>query len=899
MTQFERIIPVADSREAFFRWNKKQYSSMSQRLDVEKVHLIHFIPLFLHLNHRLLPGYSGNDVPVGVHGYIPEKSLLYEARKLNNKFRYEREAAPGRAAIDAIYFQQQIIDDRCFCWIFCSENLNDRQFHEILLKADRLSRWYIARNCKIIFIVTSEKKFRLDIKKHATDIDVAFFVEQFYAESVLLAGKYPVWWLVPVDNEPDYDACVANMLEVRFVDRSEFIDIGNISNLMPDVFLDSALRLMQNSKRSKELCLIELLMLDSKSLHWPEMDGVAYRIKNNLYHGVENKSPLEHFADILHECFASIKNKQHISSPLRLLSSLKNMRTKLSHQLIDAFIGDSYAQPVELKGLDKVISILNTNKSISSEIKDIFSNILSQYSDRIDQQKADTKLTVLGQNMLESLTQSSNRVPVYNTDDVLMPVLDRILIKHEIQNKAESLWSLNIVMSEENEKRVEGFSSLLGLLAWSWLNNIVNVATQVSIDCPLQQVKQTEARYVLDVLMHRLNPSLIKNIPASALKKPAIPVSAILVVNFMVNDSEVPDIEEDDDPLSYGYDQQNLLVHCEILEVDSWGEVHTHSYNGNSAALKCICEWTHQAPIGTRNKPEPVYFSGYGPGNSTYMAQRIQQVYENMLEYFYDSGCFDGRFIVLLASNYYVITANDGQLTSKKIGDVSTMFRFLESPLAEFQSTEFERLAYTEHPLKEIYRQNKPNVVQVFFQVINRTCYSWVLDEKGSLFKDIETTFNRHSYLGHWLNLYKNISERLKKISYQERELPSLEIMQVSLNRLGAYQFEQINSGDILDDINFFQLGMSIVGHADGDQLSLSCDGRKYDFASLQQAVIPECVKDIKAVMRRRGWSPVYVTDIDVPLRLYNVSQRDDIQVSHILKFKRSFERRIRKLLVL
>lgn len=895
MSQFELKIPVADIRDAFYRWNKKQYASLAQRLDVEAVHLIHFIPLFLHLNHRLLPGYSGTDTPSGVHAYVPEKSLLYEARKLNNKFRYQQEVAAKHAAIDAVYFQQQIVDRRNLCWIFIGKKLNDKQIDSITQKVDRISRWYLARNCKIEFIVTSENNFRQDVEKHATGINASLYIERFYAESIVLAGKYPAWWLVPTESESEYDDCLSHMRDVRFVDDNDFLDFGSISTLKQEVFLDAAIRLLQNSKRSKELCLIELLLLDAKSSCWPEMDGVACRIKNSMYLGVENDNPVEHCADILHERFTLQQNRSHIVSPLRLFSSLKNMRTKLNYQLIDAFIGDSYAQPVELKGLDKVISILNTNKAMSVEIREVFSSILSLYIS----QDANTTLAILGRNMLLSLTESNNRVPVYNSDDVYMPVLDRILIRHEIQHKPESLWSLNIVLPEDNEKRIEGFSSLLGLLAWSWLNNIVNISTQVSIVCPLQQVKQTEARYVLDMLMQRLSPSLVKNISSRALQQPVVPVSAILVVNFMIEEDEALDIDEDDDPLSYGYEQKNLLVHCEMLEVDSWGEVNTRSYSGNSAVLKCICEWTHHAPLDTQSKPQAIYFSGYGPGNSTYMAQRIQQVYENMQQYFYESENIDGRFIVLLASNYFVISAEDGLLLSNKIGDLNAMFRFLEAPLSQYQGTELERLAYTEHPLKEIYQRNKAHVVQVFFQVINRTCYSWVLDEKGSLFKDIETTFNRESFLSHWLHLFDSICQRLKKINYQERELPVLEIMQITINRLGAYQFDEVRRQDIVEEMRFHQLGLRIVAHSDADQLSLSCDGKAYDYASLQQAVIPECVKDIKSVIRKRGWRPVYVTDVDVPLRLYNVTERDSIQVSHILKFKRSFEKRIRKLLML
>jgi len=115
--------------------------------------------------------------------------------------------------------------------------------------------------------------------------------------------------------------------------------------------------------------------------------------------------------------------------------------------------------------------------------------------------------------MRSFLSDNPDRVPIYNNRDSADIVLDRIQIKHEVSKEVDK-WSLVLLASEGNEKTIEGFSNLLALLSWCWLNRLVNRLTQVSISCPLQEVKQTEARYMLDILMHDVNPQLISDIPA-------------------------------------------------------------------------------------------------------------------------------------------------------------------------------------------------------------------------------------------------------------------------------------------------------------------------------------------------------------------------------------------------
>ena len=47
----------------------------------------------------------------------------------------------------------------------------------------------------------------------------ALLMDEFYRSAVLLAGRYPMWWLIDEDDPETYAATVTQLLHQRFVPR--------------------------------------------------------------------------------------------------------------------------------------------------------------------------------------------------------------------------------------------------------------------------------------------------------------------------------------------------------------------------------------------------------------------------------------------------------------------------------------------------------------------------------------------------------------------------------------------------------------------------------------------------------------------------------------------------------
>ncbi len=869
---------VIDAKQAFIEWNSSRLSNIQDNISNNFAKYIRLIPFFIQLNHKLLPGYADVNTPVGVFSYVPDKNEINEIKLLNNKFRYQQGSIINNYAVESIFFQIKIISNKKYCWIFYSNKLDSDKINLLNNKILKIEKWFHIKKIDIKFIFLSIDEFKKHEVTILKDTSKSLFIDDFYSESILLAGKYPVWWLVPPDKEKNYKKFVDHIKQARFVDQKEFIDLGDVNSTNFSDIVEDAVNLVQKSAVSAETCLVELLILDQKKSVFPSSDGVSIRIKNNLYLKNDNMKNDEIIAKIMHESFSRFKNYKHLLSPMRLFSRISLSPGLLNVELVNVFLGE-YSETFNYDdGLDGIIESLKFLKSMLHEIRMLFEDIVTDFINNDSALNSNEKLTVIINNMLSYLSDGENKVHIYNNKSSENIIFDRIHLK-QVKSDRSNRWELILNNANDDEKKIEGFNCLLGLLAWCWLNRLVNNLTQVSIYSSDQEIKQIEAYSILEILIQQLSPKNISSISSNAFKQKASPVQSLLFVDF-------------DESLKHSTD---VISHCEQLIVDSWGEVYTKIYTNNIGILRCLCDWTHQLSIGAPNMPPRLQIFGHGGGDSASIAQHVDKIYNELTDFFYQKGHAEGRFFVKLASEYFLIQANKSQLQVEKMVDIQSLLSMLEMPLTVFQPTAIESLTINEFPLYQIYKKNKLNIVQVFYQVINHSCYIWVLDEKGSLWSDVLDDYSRESFLTHWLYLFKNIRLILKQLNNDDYILPELEINHISSNKLGKLEIHKIVADIISSDKKFIDIKISVIEKNKIEQLNMYCDADEFLYEKHKNRVFSQVIGYLLDRKSDDVRLPVYVTDIEMPMKLFNMNKVSELQTTHILNIKRNFEHRINK----
>jgi adenylate cyclase class 1 len=728
------------------------------------------------------------------------------------------------------------------------------------------------------------------------------WLDNFYSESVLLAGRYPLWWVVPPERETDYDAYLQYIHDRRFIE-GEYLDLGNASAYSVADLLNSAISLVKQINKQPELCLFNLLLLAQKAAVLPKRDGVSMRVKRAFYQGelppvaVEVASQLLESVlnrDVVQQPYSAARSS--VISPARMISQLRKVSVCLNPLLLDNMLGDSYQPTSDVYGIDNVISHLNLFRTIYQKISQLFSAIFEIYRQPDNKSAAQVDLVNAAENMQSFLQKNTGRVSLFGAENNADFIFERIQLRHETTGSDQ--WSLVLYDAEDAEKIIQGFTSMLGLLAWCWLNRLVDQSTQVSVDCPRREIKQIEARYVMEILIQQIEPQRIYGVQPEAFEYPSRPVQSLLFVNFLSANNSSNSLLEDDDPFNFLSSSTHVNSHCEQLLINSWGEVYTKQYNGNLGIINCLCDWLQCASIDRLSMPQRMQIFGHGTADSTYLSLRVTQVYSEMQSFFLRTKKPSGRFILRLGNEYYQVQQQDALISPEKVGSRDQLLYYLERPSSMFLSTAFETLAFPQEPLKDIYRRNKADTMQVFYRVVGRGAICWVLDERGSLWRDEIRLFDRASFITQWLYLYRNMRNRLKKLMRLETEPPLLEIQQISFNQLGGLEFYPVGAEGVSAYKTFFELQLQIVEAQQNEQLSICCDGRWFSYEKSGEKALTECARYLSGKMHSMRSRPFYITDIDAPLSLFDVQQPADVQFVHLLKIKRTVEHKLYSLLL-
>lgn len=897
-------IEISDAKQAYLKWNEKSLERVLREYEPAQQSALGVIPLLLQINHRLLPGYNGPNTASGIYGYQPSKRVIDTAKQINNRFIHDQQAPLKNTIIESVFLQRGAIDARLTLWVIHTDNIKPEKLSDLDDKVQRIAIWLKNRGLVITaHLVTVDKFCSRAMKQFSGKInDCALALDYFYYESFLMAGKYPVWWLVPPDKETTYADFVEHIRQARFVNENEYIDLGGIATVNPSDIASAAIGQVCAVYQRPEIVWLNLLLLDIRQNALPDVDGLAWRLKVMLYEAAAQEAQADEsrvLMAIIRDALDSYPDDLRLMPLKRVLSQVERNVNPSVRWIFQRLLPQKVEQPLMLRpeSLD-VVRYLNLFKALLAEIRTVFEALVSRFDLAISEDN-DKKLSATAHQLLTFLTDTEARVPLYNVYYKPDMVLDRIVIKHEGSKGDRDIWALVVEQDDEQEKIIQGFDSLLALLCWTWLNRIVDQGTQVSIHCPMRLVKQIEARHVLEILISRINPVALINKPKEIFRKEAKPVSSSLFLSVLVDEEVRQRIEsmvDVADPLNYIEDSSDLVTHCEQLVINSWGDVYVRHYRGSDGMLQCLCDWLNTVPANVLENNEALTAYGYASGISTFMAQRIIQIYGELREFVAKHKGNDCRFIVSLGQNYYCLESYDGMWRVLHIGNMAALYPFLEKANKAFKPLGMDRHVLATTPLRQIAEKSRAEMFQVFFQVSPRYCDTWVLDDKGSLFYYRHAWFDRNSFVAHWLYLVRNIRNRLKKISYQGKELPTLEIQQIGINRTGGYVFYPVGAESVKMERNFIDVQVSVITDEEGDLLSLRCDGQNFDYTQYQNNVVNKCVEYIKHRIDEEDRLPIYVTDIQAPLRLFGVEQREDIQLVHFLKYKRNIENRLNQL---
>ncbi len=941
MTSTDRLADVSALKKRFLAINRERLERTRSALRERQRDFLDLLPLLFHANHPMLPGFVSKQTPVGVSDYSPSKRTLDVVKRHVRSFDYKRRALPSydihsifiMGSIGTVAYSDKSDID---IWLCHKPGIARPLLEELIQKAKEVEKLADQLDLEVHVFVMDAQSFKdgqhddLSTESSGT-AQHHLLLEEFYRTGLLLAGRYPVWWLVPPNEEPAYERYVHNLKHKRFIREDECIDFGGIPNIPVEEFFGAALWHLSKGIDSPYKSVLKLLLIEAYANEYPNVTLLCQSYKRAIFKGETNLNNLDPYmmlyrkseeyllssggterTEMLRRCFY-FKVNEKLSVPDN--PKYRTWQRELVMELAQSWQwGHEHLSMLDARSkwkIDRVAKerqILVEQLTTSYQFLSGFVRENSQLS-LISQQD----LNILGRKLYAAFERKAGKIEVVNrgiSDDLW----ESHLSIHQSSQRAGDNWSLYRGTGLPNE--TEGLAplkrsrSLVEILSWCYFNNMIDNSTVVTLHTDSGELSSKEIREIQRCLNRHFPSTNLNCHDVSALTKPPRVIKSAVFVNVGTDPLSVHTRQGRHlttfrtDALSYGGLGENLAVTFDQIISTSWNEVLTFRYTGSDAIMECICAYLQWTPRSKGDGPTPFAAYSFSSSRGPSIAQRVEELVKDIIACFYNSDLPESaRYIVMVKRHYYVLFHDNGQFRFQRIESADELLQYMASPQKAYSPAVIDRHALTDTPLPVISMTNKPGVIQLYYHLDGNKAHIYILDEFGSLFTQ-QQVYKDPAVL---LNQYTRF---LKAIRLRQRvQLPVQMQGETNDDFLGCYQIKRshqqrwrLDRQEVVDrEAADKYLEVQVIGEIGEDNrpvYTFYCDGR--EFTSLEYG--PGLYEEVAAHIINRRQSgmfyPLYITDIDLPPVLLGGDAMTPLQTIHFLNYKKLIEERLNEALM-
>ena len=916
---------------------------------------IDFLPLLFHANHPMLPGYVKTTTPCGISNYQPTKASISAVKQFTKISRFER---PPICAVHSIFIMGSIgtiahspKSDLDF-WLCYNPNLPPDELKELKKKAVNIEAWAMSKiGLEIHFFFMDAVQFKigevLDLDSESSGTaQHHLLLEEFYRTGVFVAGRYPAWWLIPPEFEQDYDNCLQAIIKKRFIAEDDVIDFGGLAHIPAEEFYGAGLWQVYKGIDSPYKSILKILLIETYADEYPTSDLLCLRYKKAVYSGITELDKLDPYVmlidklesylkkrnelerlDLIYRCFY-LKINVVPSTPGRAGNAV-GWRTELMDSLLSGW-GWSSEQIADSNShaLWKGHRVLQERRLLIKELSNSYamlSNFGSQYAKRV----SENDVNILGRKLFSAIDTRPQKI-----DIIYRGITKDLLETHVTIELEKDEWFLRVrdPSREGREEEIKKSRSVVTIITWCYFNKIIGSNTMIALKKRTSFLDMKEVNAVIRCLRD-FSPQ--GNIPLSStedLGKPAQIVNTMLFVNIGVdpmscyNRSGVDLISNRGDVLSYGNSSFNLAVTLDLLVTTSWQEVFNYSFQNDHVLVNSLCQYLHWN-IWREDVPLPPLPNIYS-FSSTYsisLVRRISDIYRDVREFFLGVITDEKsktermqagyrteqalRYLLICGKVYYLLYIEGNTLNYLYKESFPDILRLLAEPRPQFTRTRFDQFALTNTPIPLLYKANRKNIVQLFYQVVGKNADIYILDENGSLFYQRTSFYDDNVLINNFDKFFVSaLGERAvhPKLSTPQEvydlplaSAPSPDSSGAGLPRAGIVFYRITNAENEFslteklcsgEHNRYFSVRVNSKVEGNNTSYTFCCDDREFSSSQYGSSLFQEVANYL--LMRRRGGTPypVYITSIDLPPNALNNRTPNEAQMVDCLAYKKRIE---------
>jgi len=875
-----------------------------QDLSVTQQIFLDALPVMLHSNHPEFPCFVSEYTPCGISKYQPSGAELQKVHHL----------APGFTLQDTRVNKQQLLglyitgdcgtliespQQNLIVWVCHVDNLAANEIANLNRKCDLIEEWAKSLDLKVKFRVfdshfVASKKID---SQHYLELDL------FYRTSVLVAGRIPLWWIIPPKEEQRYEQYASMLRHKNYVNDEDIIDFGAVTSIPLSEHVVNGIDLLSYSYQTPyETCIKQLVgeiyisEPSSTDLLSRQYKELVYNNKLDLdavdpyvmvYDRIEkylNARQEYNRLELIRRCFYYQIGKQ-----LSQYTSTPSWQRKYLERLVD-----------EWRWSKDKLKLLDARQQwradkVKEERLELVRELTAGYRFLLEFTRKNREVAynhindihILGRKLYSWYERKAGKVDLLNLD-ITPDLLEKNLYFCQVSHRTQTVWAVYaeaiVYRDTPKEQPIRRCESLVELVAWCYFNGVADASTKLTAIEGEHQLSDTELKKIFHTLEENLPlGSRILKPTLGAFNLPAVPTS----LQFFINVAADPGIELQKkdgrsvglaNVLNIGGKRDYVVLNIETLLTNSWGEIICKRFQGPIALLNCINDFLQSVPPDS-DMPQPqLNIHCFSESQFESTKKRMQELFRDLTACYY-TGTYPSntRYVLRLKDQFFIIQYENGKTHFKGARNAEELLKRLGGNQAYYSPIVFDRHALPASSLAAICPTMKKHMVQVYFQDNgNKTATVYISDERGSLlsysqpFKDSNSLLNPLDTFIQSTLYRQSASEReVKKGLEGEHFLIETQVLYYEIRQeqkdVPPNVYEYSLPSRLMAQFDAFSVqAIAELGAHNKPEFNIYCDQNEFSAADWGAGLYPAIARFILSRRKSGENYPCYVSDLDM-----------------------------------
>jgi adenylate cyclase class 1 len=894
---------LSQLRARFLKLNEGRMARAMEGLSTRQQGVLTLLPLFFHVNHPLLPGYVSGSTPAGLSNFEPDANALAEAQRLTRSFSYKpRHGSNPPRPIHGLFLMgslgtlAQADQSDMDVWVCHAPDLTENELAELRKKCQLLETWAASQGAEAHFFLIDPARFVLgerDTQLSSEDCGTTqhyLLLDEFYRTAIWLAGRTPIWWLVPVYEEASYDRYTHTLLSKRFIRADETLDLGHLAYIPPGEFIGAGLWQLFKGIESPYKSVLKLLLTEVYASEHPRVQCLSLRFKQAVFANRLDLDELDPYVVVyrrIEEYLIARGEPERLELVRRALylkvnrkltgsSRTQSWQRSLLERLAHEWHWDRQLALLDSRSQWKVRQVSAERRALVNELNYSY-RFLTEFARNEQTVSLINKrdLNVLGRRLYAAFERKADKVEFINPGIAPDLAEDTLTLVHA-PNKAESVqtyWGLYngslTALEWEHFAPIKRSRHLLELLSWCHRNGVIDSSTRLALHPGESDLSEFE----LFNLLGSLQQSIALPLPTVAeepLLRASVPSEVLILVNVGIDplkhhrDLNILMTTERTDSLSYAGVRENLVLTLDQVTLNSWNEVLVSRFDGPHALLDCLRDYLNNLPNGPQQPRLRVRC--FCHNRAQFIARRVEEVLDTAQNLLLSK--LNHRYLIQVQQHYHVLELVPGQVNHVALATLPALFDYLGEELASYSPLHLDPMALEDHDLALILPMGQPACLQVFYRVLDTQAELYVLDEFNALWQQRLPYHDEQSLLVPLQRFLQSIQYRRDALLSMEAAQPGLDTLYYQLLPSGPGRARRVEARPAPQTpvAKPFYDVQAIVGKAaPGEvQVTLYCNQREFSELEHGEQLFSVVAREIVEQRRETERYRCYITDLDL-----------------------------------